>query len=317
MPDTDWWVAVAVPPALELLGFFGLELFDRAGLIREGGSALAVLVPGFAVVTSLLLIPVFALGLYKDATAVRAAGETWDPNPTLWAAVGLVVPLVGVAASTSTLMVFIATVYFIRRFRSSPQVTIPDEADGAGEGDTATRQRTATTSDQASAQSTTVSVWDDGETDGSAQSTHAGEPPTSSTAAGDIGRVSRWWYGIAVPLCAYGVLLLLVPVLGFLFGGDPRMELLQSLSTVSIFLAFAAAVAILTLFLSTPVYAAALFLDARAVAESDADWTPNTAVWGTVGALHLLNLFVPLVWFVSGPVGLFYLWKRHAALGSP
>lgn len=150
-------------------------------------------------------------------------------------------------------------------------------------------------------------------------------PTDGSTADSAIGDLlprasvdSKWWYWIAaVPLFALvgtllGVLFAVVGFVGFFLGVGFDAGVLSVLPFFAVVLAigFIGVVgAILTL-----VFPLAVYVDARAVAESDAsDWRPDPALYGLVAlAGAITTTFV-----VTVPLALYYLYRRHDAVGTP
>ena len=121
---------------------------------------------------------------------------------------------------------------------------------------------------------------------------------------------SRWWYWIAaIPLyVALGGLLAVLFIGAFLF------DLFLTGGIVTIFGAFVVVpiVGLLGLVLSV-MYPIATYVDARAIAESDASWSPDPLVWGLAAlATEVLSAFT-----LSIVLALYYLYKRHVAVGTP
>ena len=63
----------------------------------------------------------------------------------------------------------------------------------------------------------------------------------------------------------------------------------------------------------TILFPVATYVDARAIAESDASWTPDPLVWG----LAALATVVLSAFTLSVVLALYYLYKRHVAVGTP
>ncbi|WP_158057776.1 M48 family metallopeptidase [Halorussus halophilus] len=59
-----------------------------------------------------------------------------------------------------------------------------------------------------------------------------------------------------------------------------------------------------------PILTASLFFDARAVRDSDDEWDPSSYRYGAVGVLQFFAFAGGLVYLVTVPVSLYYLWKR-------
>jgi hypothetical protein len=121
---------------------------------------------------------------------------------------------------------------------------------------------------------------------------------------------SRWWYWIA----AIPLYVVLGGVLAVLFVGALLFGLFLTGGLVTIAGAFVVVpvLGLLGLVLSV-MYPIATYVDARAVAESDAPWTPDPLVWGLAAlATEVLSAFV-----LSVALALYYLYKRHVAVGTP
>ncbi|MFC6989811.1 hypothetical protein ACFQJD_15895 [Haloplanus sp. GCM10025708] len=120
---------------------------------------------------------------------------------------------------------------------------------------------------------------------------------------------SQWWYWIAaVPVffvlsMGFGVVFVGSVVLGLFVGEGGATVLLFVLAGL-----FAlAGVALSVLF---PL---AIYVDAEAVSAADVDWDPDATLYALVAlAGVLLTAFV-----VSVPLALYYLYRRHGAVGVP
>ncbi|GGJ14114.1 hypothetical protein GCM10008995_25020 [Halobellus salinus] len=123
---------------------------------------------------------------------------------------------------------------------------------------------------------------------------------------------SRWWYWIAaVPVyvvvgVVLGVLFAVVALAGFGLGIDGGLIGVGLLFVVVLGLGLVG----LVLTLLFPI---ATYVDARAVAASDASWTPDPLVWG----LAALATVVLSAFTLSFVMAIYYLYKRHAAVGTP
>lgn len=148
------------------------------------------------------------------------------------------------------------------------------------------------------------------------------ETATSDSAIGELlpraSVDSKWWYWIAaVPLFALvgtllGVLFAIVGFVAFFLGLGFDAGVLSVLPFAAVVLAvgFIAVIGgLLTL-----VFPLAMYVDARAVSESErSEWRPDPAVYGLVAlAGALTTTFV-----VTVPLALYYLYKRHEAVGTP
>lgn len=132
---------------------------------------------------------------------------------------------------------------------------------------------------------------------------------------------SRWWYLIAaypivlflfIPVIIISVLLFVIPVIVTGPGAQPGSGLVALGAIFGIFLGIILLVMImltLALVVALPI---ALYLDARAVNESSSDWKPDPLLYGLLGALQLI--VTPVIGIV---VALYYLYRRHEAVGVP
>ena len=121
---------------------------------------------------------------------------------------------------------------------------------------------------------------------------------------------SRWWYWIAaVPLyVVFG------GVLAVFFVGALLFDLFLTGGLVTLF----GAVVIVPIvglggLLLTILFPIATYIDARAIAESEASWTPSPLLWGLIA----LATVVGSVFTLSLVVALYYLYKRHVEIGTP
>ncbi|RLM90754.1 hypothetical protein D3D02_03020 [Halobellus sp. Atlit-38R] len=282
MVDSDWWVGVALPPVLEVVGWLGLVLTPES----SGSATTLGLIAGVLVVVSQLLIPVFAAALYFDARAVARSAETWVPRPRIWGGLGIAVPIVGLVLADSPLLVFVASAYLLRRFRSS------DAGSGAA--------RDVYSGDG----------WYEGDrVRDEAGSDDAREAPE---------RISRWYYGVALTVAAFLVVVVATPGLVAVMGMPENARFVyETIPTVGVFLPFAVVFSLVASVLLIPVFSLSLFLDTRRIRESDVAWAPDRRVWGAVAVVHLCNVLVPLVWLLSVPAGGYYLWLRRQQVGRP
>jgi len=292
MVDSDWWVGVALPPLLEVLGWIGLALTPESS-----GSATSLgLAPAVLVLLSQLLIPVFAVALYFDSRAVARSAETWTPRPRIWGTLGIAVPVAGLALADSPLLLFVGSAYLLRRSRSADASTTV--GGGAYDGD----------------------GWDDDREnrEGVATGTDGRADDTSSADDGRPSRVSRWYYGVAVTVATYGVLLVSAPVVLAIFGSAGNAAFVYDVApSLGALLPFVLVFSLVGGVLLIPVFSLSLYLDARAVRESDVDWNPDRRVWTGVAVAHLCNVLFPVFWMLSVPAGGYYLWQRHERVGRP
>ncbi|MFA1609420.1 hypothetical protein [Halobellus rubicundus] len=278
MVDSDWWVGVALPPLLEVVGLLALSLSDTV----DGPPTALDVLPAAFVLLSLVLIPVFAIALYVDARAVARSAETWTPDPRLWGVAGVVAPAVGLALVDSPLLLFVGSAYLLRRFRPrdpSPAGIGPDAHEAVGEAD---------------------------------------DRGASAASGRSRERVSRWYYGVALTVAAFAVLAVAVPLLGAVLGVSANAEFVyETIPTVGVFLPLVVLLALVAALVLIPVFSVSLYLDVRAVRESAVGWTPDRRIWGVVAGVHLLNVLVPMTWLLSVPAGGYYLWLRHRRVGRP
>ena len=121
---------------------------------------------------------------------------------------------------------------------------------------------------------------------------------------------SRWWYWIAA-IPAYVVL---GGLLAVLFVGVFIFDLFVTGGLASVFGAFIVLPVLGLVGLAlTILFPVATYVDARAIAASDAPWTPDPLVWGLAAvATVVLSAFT-----LSFVMALYYLYKRHVAVGTP
>ena len=122
---------------------------------------------------------------------------------------------------------------------------------------------------------------------------------------------SNWWYWIAAPL----VLFVLSAVAGVLFvlGFLVDVFLTGGLLTVAAVFVFGSLAALVGLVLSV-LFPVAVYVDARALSDApESSWSPDPVLYGLVAlAGVLLTAFT-----VSVPFGIYYLYRRHEAVGTP
>ena len=123
---------------------------------------------------------------------------------------------------------------------------------------------------------------------------------------------SRWWYWIAaVPVyfafsLVFGGLLFGVVFLGF------WIDVGLAVSGLFVFAVAAFFLALPGLLLSV-LFPVAVYVDARAVSEADVGWTPDPTLYGVVALAGVLVT----AFTVSVPMALYYLYRRHEAVGVP
>ena len=123
---------------------------------------------------------------------------------------------------------------------------------------------------------------------------------------------SRWWYWIAaVPVyfclsVVLGALLFATVVLGVWIDAGVMFS-------GPFLFALAAVLFGLPGLLLSVVFPVAVYVDARAVREADVGWDPDLALYGVVAlAAVLVTAFT-----ASVPVAIYYLYRRHEAVGVP
>lgn len=130
---------------------------------------------------------------------------------------------------------------------------------------------------------------------------------------------SRWWYWIAAyPIVAllalpFAFVLLLVFVVPIVVldaaGGHAAAPFVLGVILVVAVVAFSFVMIGLAIFVMLPV---ALYFDAKAVAEGGFTWKPDPLVYALVGVLQFI--VTPLIGLI---VAIYYLYRRHTAVGVP
>ncbi|WP_152039414.1 hypothetical protein [Salinigranum salinum] len=128
---------------------------------------------------------------------------------------------------------------------------------------------------------------------------------------------SRWWYWIA----AVPVYFLIALVGGavaaglFLFAGLLDVVGLSGLASFSTFLVLGTVASLFGIvgLVVAIMFPVATYVDARAIEALDGEWTPDPVLWSLLAVVAVLvTNFV-----VSVPLSLYYLYRRHEALGTP
>ncbi|MBB6647305.1 hypothetical protein [Halobellus ruber] len=123
---------------------------------------------------------------------------------------------------------------------------------------------------------------------------------------------SRWWYWIAaIPLyvlfgAVFGVLFVGIALLGLGFGVEGGLVGFGLFFVLVVVLGLAGLVL-------TVLFPIATYVDARAIAASEAPWTPDPLVWG----LAALATVVLSAFTLSFVLAVYYLYKRHVAVRTP
>lgn len=170
---------------------------------------------------------------------------------------------------------------------------------------------------------------DTGTADADADDAEPDKPPeeTETTSEGlrrtldgflpEAGVESNWWYWIAAVPIYFLVALVggaLTAVL-FLFAGILDVVGLGGLASISALVVFGGAAALFGLVgvAIAIVFPVAMYIDARAIESVGEEWTPDPVLWGLLAVVAVLvTNFI-----VSVPLALYYLYKRHEALGTP
>jgi len=146
------------------------------------------------------------------------------------------------------------------------------------------------------------------------------QPATDTTQPASETRASvdsKWWYAVAaVPLYVLvGIVGGVFAVVLFLFGVAVDVGGGMGLATGFVMLLLMVGVAgyaLAGLALSI-LFPAGIYLDAKAVATSDADWDPDAVLYLLVAAASVvLSAFT-----LSAVVALYYLYRRNSAVGVP
>ncbi|WP_232686736.1 hypothetical protein [Halobacterium zhouii] len=139
-----------------------------------------------------------------------------------------------------------------------------------------------------------------------------------STSAPD----SRWWYLVLAVPVFYALATVLSFVVGFVAfvatlvgvtggvgGGPGSSELAVGFGVVGIVgLVLLVVLVGLVLSLAFPI---ALYFDAEALADADTTWQPDPALYGLLGLASVVAQPLQI------PLGVYYLYKRHEAVGVP
>jgi hypothetical protein len=128
---------------------------------------------------------------------------------------------------------------------------------------------------------------------------------------------SRWWYWIAAVPVLFGVSLGLggAAVVLFLFGVALDVAGFAGVASLGGFVLFWLG----TLFLGfvgllvAVLFPIATYVDARAIEEAGLEWRPDPVLYGLAAAAAVLATNFVL----SVPLALYYLYRRHGAVGTP
>lgn len=120
----------------------------------------------------------------------------------------------------------------------------------------------------------------------------------------DVSTDSRWWYWIVLTPLYAGTLLL------FGLGFGAALVLGES-TTVSVFIPAFLILGVLALLFGVT-FPVALYKDTAALANTDHDWEPNDVLYASAGVVGVLAGFLGTI-----PLGAYYLYRRHCAVGVP
>lgn len=132
---------------------------------------------------------------------------------------------------------------------------------------------------------------------------------------------SRWWWGVAIIPLLY--ILVWVGVAGLEFfsvrvpGDPPSLAPLPGTVRPFLYTALTVGVSIILVTVLNPVFVVSLYKDVTAVRAADAGWKPSKYGYGLVSLIHLVGILIPLVYFVTLPAAVYYLYQRHRHVGVP
>ena len=123
---------------------------------------------------------------------------------------------------------------------------------------------------------------------------------------------SRWWYWIAAVPVYFGLSFVGGALLFATVALGVWMDVGVAFSGAFLF-ALAAVLFGLPGLLLSVLFPVAVYVDARAVREADAGWNPDPALYGAVALAGVLAT----AFTVSVPMAIYYLYRRHEAVGVP
>lgn len=126
----------------------------------------------------------------------------------------------------------------------------------------------------------------------------------------------RWYWIAAVPVyfvLATGVSLFALALIGIAVGLDLVGAGGFAGPGLVTLLAFGAAVFAAIGVVLAVAFPIAVYLDARAVGETGYEWDPDAALYGLVAVVGV----IATNFLVSVPLALYYLYRRHEAVGTP
>lgn len=128
---------------------------------------------------------------------------------------------------------------------------------------------------------------------------------------------SNWWYWIAAVPLYFLVILVGGAVATGLFVVAGLLDIagfsgLASLTTLVLVGGVAGLFGLVGMVVAV-VFPVATYVDARAVEAAESEWTPDPVLWGLLAVVAVLvTNFV-----ASVPLALYYLYRRHEAVGTP
>ena len=123
---------------------------------------------------------------------------------------------------------------------------------------------------------------------------------------------SRWWYWIAAVPVYFGLSLVVGTLLFVVFFLGLWVDVGVAFSGAFAFVLVGLLFALPGLLLSV-LFPVAVYVDARAVSEATVDWNPDPTLYGIVA----LGGVLATAFTVSVPMALYYLYRRHEAVGVP
>jgi hypothetical protein len=168
---------------------------------------------------------------------------------------------------------------------------------------------------------------DDGRSTADGHAEHDAEGPAKTTTESirrtldthlpDADVDSNWWYGVAAVPVYFLVTFVggAVAAVVFLFAGFLDVAGLGGLASASTFVLVAGAAALFGLVgvVVAVVFPVALYVDARAVEDIGGEWTPDPVLWGLLAVVAV----VVTNFVLSVPLAVYYLYRRHEAVGVP
>lgn len=114
---------------------------------------------------------------------------------------------------------------------------------------------------------------------------------------------SKWWYGVAIPAG--------MELIGWISARIVMMMVTTGGPSVAIVIP---AISLLGSILLTPIVALSLFMDTRRIRESDMPWAPNPYLWGGLGLVAFVLVFVISTTSMM-LLAVIYLLRRYTQVG--